>query len=473
MLKFWLPFWAISTLFALVSAAQHQDLREKPAIWNTGEPKPTDSTSLLSAFKSGKVSGHFRYFYSSTANQGSLTDYYAHALGGGLRFESGNFHGFSGAISGFYIFNLGSSDLQARDTETGALNRYEAGLFDITDPGQTREINRLEEFFIRYKKEGLKLTFGRQLMNTPFINLQDGRMRPTAAQGLVVDYSFAKNQQLMLSWIYGMAPRGTGRWYSLEESIGIYPVGVNRNGNKSEYAGNTSSQGALLANYKITSGAGLSIDIWNMWLENVMNTALIQIDGERKSGIFKIQYGVQGSWQIKSGNGGNPLPQMSFYDNTKPVYTAGFKVGMKTQKYTVTLNGNRISTGGRFLMPREWGRDFFYTFMPRERNEGFGDVWAVVFKTSAELSRSTEIRLDAGNFWLPDVRDYALNKYGMPSYFQLNADLRHKFTGFFQGMEAQLLWVYKWNTGDIYNDKKYLINKADMWLLNVVVNYRF
>ena len=27
-----------------------------------------------------------------------------------------------------------------------------------------------------------------------------------------------------------------------------------------------------------------------------------------------------------------------------------------------------------FLMPREWGREPFYTFLPRERNEGLGGV---------------------------------------------------------------------------------------------------
>lgn len=458
---------------AAVSSAQHQDLREKPAIWATGEQKKPDSSSLLSVFKQGKVSGHFRYFFSSTINKGSLSDYYAHAVGGGLRYETGIFHGFSGAISGFYIFNLGSSDLSARDPQTGAVNRYEAGLFDITDPAGSKEINRLEEFHIRYRNKNLKLTFGRQLLNTPFINLQDGRMRPTAAEAMVIEYNIGPRHEFFASWIYGMAPRSTSKWYQLGESVGLYPVGVNRQGSKSEYAGNTSSKGALMTHYKFTLNKSLSADLWNMWAENLMNTALIQIEGERPAGGVMLFYGIQTSWQTKAGNGGNAVSEKAYNDNGGSVFTAGLKAGVKTAKYNVSINLNRISAGGRFLMPREWGRDFFYTFMPRERNEGFGDVWAIALKTSAELSQTTVFRLEAGSFSLPDVRNFALNKYGMPSYIQLNADLRHRFSGFLQGMEAQLLYVYKFSAGNTYGDNRYLINKADMGLVNLVVNYRF
>jgi hypothetical protein len=45
-------------------------------------------------------------------------------------------------------------------------------------------------------------------------------------------------------------------------------------------------------------------------------------------------------------------------------------------------------------MPREWGRDPFYTFMPRERNEGYGDVNADIDK----YNKSSEyIEIASGN----------------------------------------------------------------------------
>ena len=40
-----------------------------------------DTASILSAFKHGKVNGHFRYFFMATNNTRNLTDYYANAAG--------------------------------------------------------------------------------------------------------------------------------------------------------------------------------------------------------------------------------------------------------------------------------------------------------------------------------------------------------------------------------------------------------
>jgi hypothetical protein len=49
----------------------------------------------------------------------------------------------------------------------------------------------------------------------------------------------------------------------------------------------------------------------------------------------------------------------------------------------------------------------------------------------------------AGYYKLPDVKDYRLNKYGLPSHMQLDLDVRYKFAKTFEGPEAQLLFVGK------------------------------
>jgi len=61
----------------------------------------------------------------------------------------------------------------------------------------------------------------------------------------------------------------------------------------------------------------------------------------------------------------------------------------------------------------------------------------------------------------------------MPSYTQLNLDVRHEFNGFLKGLEAQLLFVYKGKSGNSYENDKYVINKVDMSSWNVVFNYDF
>ena len=125
------------------------------------------------------------------------------------------------------------------------------------------------------------------------------------------------------------------------------------------------------------------------------------------------------------------------------------------------------------MMPREWGRDYFYTFMPRERNEGYGNATALVLKSIYKVSQSTTATLMLGNVQLPDVKDFYLNKYGMPSYTQMNMDMRHRFGGWLQGLEAQLLYIRKWNQGETYENPRFVIHKVDMNLVNVVLNFRF
>lgn len=459
--------------FANISFGQHQNIEEKPKIWGNDSNRPEDTTSLLSVFKAGKINGHFRYYHSSIRNKGDLSDYQANAIGGGLRFESGNFHGLNMGLSGFYIFNVGSSDLSKKDVKSGQSNRYEIGLFDVTNPQNLNEINRVEELFIKYTKSNSKIIFGRQLINTPFINLQDGRMRPTAVEGLWIETTLSNKNAIQGGWLYSMAPRSTSKWYSMQSSFGLYPAGINGEGVKSDYLGNINTSGAYILNYEFNSFKNLKINLWDMWVENVMNTSLIQTDWEKKLPHGKLYSGTQITFQSKSGNGGNPDETKTYYSNNKPVIIFGGRMGWKSKKWDYSINVNRIGSSGRYLMPREWGRDHFYTFMPRERNEGFGDVTALVGKATFFPRQSTTLHLSYGYFSLPDVLNFELNKYGMPSYTQLNVDLRQKFSGFLNGFEGQVLWIMKWNQGETYDNPKYVIHKVNMNLLNIVVNFRF
>jgi hypothetical protein len=81
--------------------------------------------------------------------------------------------------------------------------------------------------------------------------------------------------------------------------------------------------------------------------------------------------------------------------------------------------------------------------------------------------------LGYGHFYLPDVKDVADNKYGLPSYNQLNADIRYSFAGYLKGLSMQMLMVYKGALGETYNESKYVFNKVNMVNWNVVVDYTF
>jgi hypothetical protein len=112
--------------------------------------------------------------------------------------------------------------------------------------------------------------------------------------------------------------------------------------------------------------------------------------------------------------------------------------------------------------------------MPRERNEGFGDVHAFVGKFYYQPYKSSlKASVAYGLYKLPDVKQVALNKYGLPSYNQLNLELNYEFEGFLEGLEIQGLYVHKYNQGETYGNEKYMINKVNMSNYNVVLNFHF
>lgn len=466
---------AFMLLNGIFISAQHQEISENPETYKGKQIQSEDSTSLLSAFKKGHFNGHFRYFFMSTQNQPGLTDYYANAAGGGLRFETAKFHGFQFAVSGFYTFNIGSSDLGKPDKITGQSNRYEITLFDIENPYNYKDIDRLEELYLKYNHQKSSIVFGRQLINTPFINLQDGRMRPTGVEGAWLEFNEIKKLSIEGGWLYSISPRGTTKWYDVGRSIGVYPTGLNINGSKSQYDSNLSSKGVFLFGTQYKLNKNIVFQGWNFFTENIFNSALFQTDFSLQ---LKHQNVLLASAQFirqdALNNGGNELTSKSYFEKNGKSMAFGVKTGFKRNRFEINLNYNRITTHGRYLMPREWGRDPFFTFMPRERNEGFGDVHAIMGKLNYNFPKvRIKSSLSAGYFKLPDVKNFRLNKYGLPSYFQINSDVRYVFNKNLKGLEVQLLIVSKINNGETYNNKAYIINKVNMVLYNLVLNYHF
>ena len=455
--------------------AQHQDISERPEMYRTGESQEAESNTILGAFKAGKVNGHFRYFNMFTDNQKNLTDYYANAAGGGLRFETAKFHNFHFAISGFYIFNIGSSDLTKPDPQTGQANRYEIGLFDIEDPSNKRDIDRLEELYLGYTMKKSSVKIGRQLLNSPFINLQDGRMRPTGIEALWTEINEIKNIRIEGGWIYAISPRSTTKWFDIGETIGIYPSGLNVDGSPSTYSGNIESNGIAMVAVHYQSGKNLKLQAWNMLTDNVFNSAMLQADLnlplKNNSAIVLAGQFIR---QDAVNKGGNEDQRHTYFQEGTGSAGFGAKLALKNQNWEASVNYNRITSEGRYLVPREWGRDPFFTFLPRERNEGFGDVHALMAKLDYKIPASKlRTSVAAGYYDLPDVKNYRLNKYGMPAYTQINTDFRYTFDKGLKGLEAQLLLIAKLRNGETYGNDKMVINKVNMWQSNLVLNFHF
>ncbi|MDP4806736.1 MAG: OprD family outer membrane porin [Crocinitomicaceae bacterium] len=473
------PFFLSFTILLLNTCvpvwAQHHELSDQPVMWK-GKPQDVmDSTSLLYAFKTGTTAGHFRYFLSQTTNEGKLSDYYANAIGGGLRFETNSYRHFQFAVSGFYFFNIGSSQLHDPDPLTGALSRYEIGLFDVENPDNHEDMDRLEELYLKYNLKKGHLILGKQLINTPLINIQDGRMRGTGVEGLWFDQQLAKKWRFQGGVLTAISPRSTTKWYKGAESIGMYSQGVNPDGTPSNFKGHIELPYVAVASFTWKPSQNLEYQAWDYHLPGLFNSTFHQAVHHSKFKHLKWQNGAQLMRQWALADGGNENQSMTYIAKGAKSLTFGFRSELEFAKWHYSLNYNRITAEGRYLFPREWGRDPFFTFMPRERNEGFGDVHAFVFKIENQDPSSIwrKSGFSFGYFQLPDVKDFALNKYGMPSYLQANLDLRVKLEQLMQGLEGQILFVCKYGIGETYNNPKYEFNKVNMLLTNFVLNYHF
>ncbi len=458
-----LPLWVVAFFLfnALEIRAQSVD-------------NQTDTTSLLHAFQSGKYSGNFRYYFMATDNARGLTDYFANAAGGGLRYQTGEFHRFSMSSSGYFIFNIGSSDLALKDPVTGQSNRYEIGLFDLEDPNNKTNINRLEELYLQYRWKKTTLKYGRQLINTPFINLQDGRMRPTIVSGLWFTHNTIKKTRMEGGWISAISPRSTTRWLSIGESFGINPTGVNPDGTPSGYKGNTESKGVGLLGITQPVGEHLKVQVWDTWVQHVFNTAMVQAEVTFSQKNGSSWFGAaQLIRQDALADGGNPDPEKAYFPKNGKALTWGLQAGWKNKQWKTTLNYNRITGAGRYLMPREWGRDPFFTFMPRERTEGLSDAHALMLQVQYSPLPRLQTALSGGIFSLHDPTEAAYNKYRIPAYGQINGDITLRLKGLFEGIDFHLLVAAKPALSQLPLDPRFEFNKVNMISYNLVGNYHF
>lgn len=458
------------TMLAMSAAAQQP---ASPPVLAEAEPAPPKN--ILEAFERGRFQGNFRSYVMATDNAPGLTDYYAWAGGGSLMYSTAPLYGFSIGMGGMFNYQIAASDLTAKDPRTGAVNRYEIGLFDVENPQKSKSLDRLEELWLRYEHNKTSITLGQQAIQSPFINHQDGRMRPTMESGVWVESRAVKNTKIEGGWFWKISPRSTVDWYSVGTSIGLYPRGLNPDGTAGGYIGNIRSAGIGLLGITRQVGNRAKVQLWDQYVENVFNTAFAQADYTHPlPNGYQLIFGLQVAHQDALADGGNPDPAKTYFQKGGQSNLIGTQVGWTRGHWQALAAYTHITADGRFLSPREWGREPFYTFMPRERLEGSGNSHAVTGRAIWQ-SDDKRLRIEAayGHFYLPDVRESRLNKYAFPSFQQANFDVRYAFGGSLQGLRAQFLYVWKGRLGNVYDNDRYVINKVDMSLYNVILNYTF
>ncbi|MES2519399.1 MAG: hypothetical protein V4585_14900 [Bacteroidota bacterium] len=435
---------------------------------------PKDSNTVLQAITKGKFYGQARLVSIFTDNQSGLSDYNATALGLGFGYRSDVYKGFQMEIGGFVTQNISSSDFTIADPVTKAIDRYEVGLYDLADVSRKNLLLRLQTLFLKYQFKKSSVLVGNYIPKNLFLNAQDGRMSPTIVQGIAFDLRPNKKIQVKLDWILGVSPRSTTHWYSVENSVGYYPLGVNVNGTKSQYFGNITSAGIGILDIYYTPNPAVQVLVGNILAENMFNTAYLKTEFTHKiDNSHRLMIGALLVRQNALENGGNADPLKTYFPTQNQSLIINSRIGYSANSWETSLNFGRTTAEGRYLMPREWGVEQFYTFLPRERIEGVGDVWAYSTKLSKTwFKKKLKSELGYGYYRFPDVKNVALNKYGIPSFTQFTANVTFQFSGKMKGLNAQMLFVRKDNRGEIYDNDRYVINKVNMSQLNFVLNYQ-
>ncbi|MCX2743904.1 OprD family outer membrane porin [Mangrovivirga sp. M17] len=423
------------------------------------------------SLKRSDVSGQFRTFYMSTFNKDSLKDFHSLALGGYLKYTYKFSKSFEAGIAGYLSVNTNVQDLSKPDPTTGKLSRYELGLYDLNDPSDNF-IPILGELFIRYSKSNHDVKLGRMKVKTPFLNGQDGRMIPTFIQGIWYKNKSFKKTLLEMGIINEISPRSTGGFYSIGESIGKYPTGRNEDGSKSGYKDNTDSDFLIILNIDHKLSEALKFEVWNYYTDNVFNAFYFKPTYQFKNSKTSLSF----EWlnQVRVGEGGNSFDSLRYFTSSKS-NIVGLQISHKIGKSKFMVAYDYIFPDGRFLFPREWGREFLFSFQKRERTEGFANNHAIVLTYQRKIISGQNVfntTISAGRHIRPTVTDPELNKYAMPDYTHINLDVFYSNESL-KGFKPELLLTWKPGSGNYPDNPNYIINKVDMFQVNVVFNYNF
>ena len=419
----------------------------------------------------GKLSGQWRTYYMNTFNKGSLKDFQALATGGNIKYQLLVNEKLEIAAALYNSTNLGLQDLTIPDQTTGRVSRYEEGLFNRMDI-KNDAIFLLGELYLKYKIPKHNITIGRMKINTPLINPQDGRMIPTFVQGIWYEYQATKKSGVQVGLINGIAPRSTGRFYGVGESIGTYPVGRSATGLPNEFAGNTYSDYVILLNGNLQLTEKLYLSLANYYVDNIFNTIYLKPKFDLTT---KVNLEFEWLHQNRIGDGGNKVDSLRYFSNTSSDIL-GVKLGYQFNKAKISLGYDRILPHGQFISPREWGREDLFSFQKRERSEGSADNHALVFYYDNDFSFSENVQIQSivsvGRQWKPSVLDPVRNKYAVPDYTQINLDFFLNFAKL-KNLRPEVLITSKMANGNFPNNPNFYFNKTNLVHIDLILNYNF
>ncbi len=137
-----------------------------------------EANTLADAFANGKINGQIRAGYINFDQKlsGEPTTF-ATALGGQLKYETAQYHGFYLGAAFYTSHTISSLSGDKSDGERNYELSGDDGHYDL-----------LGEAYIGYKLNSFNIKVGRQLIDTPYADSDDIRMTPNTFEGVVASY---------------------------------------------------------------------------------------------------------------------------------------------------------------------------------------------------------------------------------------------------------------------------------------------
>jgi hypothetical protein len=222
------------------------------------------------------------------------------------------------------------------------------------------------------------------------------------------------------------------------------------------------------------TNSDVQLQLNHTYVDNISSTAFTQAvkDWDMAKTGKKFVTGLQFIVQNGVGDGGNPEPDKRFKNPDDLNFVLGGRIGVKSKRSIWWLNYTRIDGRGRFLNPREWGRDPFFTFIPRESNEGYNQVDAFTTYYQRNIpEKGLQFYGFAGLHFLPDPAKTELNKFAFPSYAQTNLGAKYAPKGWGKGLDFHAILMSKLNIKSGEIKPQWIYNKVNMVHVNFIVNY--
>jgi hypothetical protein len=420
-------------------------------------------------------------------HQDPLRDYEAAAMGGKLLYQTPQWNNLRGGI-GFYTTHFIRDDISSMNREPRASNknsRYVVGLVDTTDYDAS-SVSGLGEAYLRYSEGKNVLTLGRMKLDTPFVNPQDGRMIPTLVQGIWGKASPTEGWSAQGGYLNAFWNRSTPEWKKAESSLGYgYEMGMSSVAGSvpGNYYNHTDTQGLFVGSLRYEDAPTFRVELWHYYLENIFNLSYTEAHYHHHLDSAELSYGFQYFYQQQSGEGGNSENNAkSYMQEGEKSSGYGLKAALKYDHSKVTLAYNQTTDEGRFLFPREWGKEPFFTFQKRERSEGSGNshAWLATweYRFSHVGLNALEMMAGYGEYVKTDPKAWRYNKYGLPSYAQWNINLFYRFGGALKGLRGEYLMARKVARGETYqipgsSEYNFIFRKNGMTIHNFILTYDF